>query len=352
MGKADGGVEQLRSELKAMQFRLQTAEQSNKTLHLLLQPADQLRNELHTERRKRDGAFEEVKTLEAAQSRLTGQLVQLEASETEARDAAKLWRTRTSELEYACASLAVREDTAHGELQQAHWRERGQAVRSVENSIAHAEVENAEMLAKSEAHRQHIEGGMLQRQLASSGEHVQELQGNLKEARTENASVQASLRRLLQEQEALRRDQETQYMSLCRAVSHSAVLLSRNESLEDELSAARCTGALTANPSAASAAAVERGLPDVLEPQLSSTCIALLNSPQLDAGSSAIVPVSSRQHPLDGLASPLGGQLSPLRSPTSRRDYPGRRGRRVGANASRCADNTMLAARHLPGLGV
>merc|ERR1712113_812991 len=92
--KGDMGVEQMRSELKAMQFRLETAEQSNQTLHLLLKPVDQMRNELTAERKKHDGDYYMIRNLEASQSRLNEEVTELEASRAEARAAANLWKTR------------------------------------------------------------------------------------------------------------------------------------------------------------------------------------------------------------------------------------------------------------------
>lgn len=326
------GLEQLKSELRAAEFRLQAAEQNNDPLQRLLVPVEQVRNELNIERRQRHAErallVSQVGELEAAEAaarqrsefwqartlRLEEECAELPVK---ARRATELWEMRTLELEQKCASLAVLSDTAQAKLEQAQWLEQSSLATSLAYSIERSEARNAERSAESQVQSQLVEVQVLERDLAARRELSDLIRSELRQAREENWALRSSFEQLLKEHTTLRADHDAQQVVLCETASRVGVLLSRNETLEARVE-------LTAQQRAAVVALLPACAPPPRPPTPSTRGALPSGSTPRDGGS-----VHSRRAAwevallTDGLSNPLdGGPLNPLRSPSSRHHYP------------------------------
>lgn len=308
------GVEQLKSELAAMQFRLEIAEQVKEPLSKLLVPINEVQNELNLESRRLASANYDKKCLESVCHGLANQVAELESALVDMRAGIEFRRGQAITdaeirrqqgclgLEHECQALGVQNDGMKGELQEAQFREQELTTKSIQLRIACTETENAALEAESVAQQYFFRNETLERELARSEKERNQLCIELCEERSESGVAQNSLNRALGKLEMLSKEHADQFKTLHDTAYRFGELQSRNDHLEADLKAATTKQIDLASKTM---------LPGAQHVPFCQSSIGLV--PPTSKGS---------QRELEPQHSPVNSRSSPLCSPNGRRNYP------------------------------
>jgi len=265
----------------------------------MMRPLRLVQDELAAEKRKVKRANSETEAQKRVHAELLQQAEALEEEKEEIRRESDQWQTRTLELEYECATLALGGTAARSKFQQVEHRERALLDKFLGSEIACIVAENSEMRALSRAQDRAIDLDHARLAIASSADDVDMLRKDLQDARSEGAAARSAFRRLLNEYELLQADHALNTDALSEEVERTARLASRNESLESELMDA----------AAAATMAMKKALPLVEAPSATPRG-TLLVDPSVDDA----VSVPARPGPLTVVPVPELRSVVPLRS--------------------------------------
>lgn len=320
-------VQALVQEVDRLSRRLAQAEAE-------LAPVDRLRAQLLAERRRLERSEDQTRVLEAKWDRIEGRVGSLEEAEAEACRNAQYCNERCVALECECAALAAHDVVTRGELLQAQERERALERKLIDQGIALAEAETAQLRACCEVGDARLEAHQLERDAAHAAQIQMHLEAHVSDERTRGGILRSELGAFESEYRALEADHRFQGEQLTDEVERSARLLSRNENLESDLYAAKqaARAAATTLEAAASAEAAAAAAPPA-EEVLPPTIALAPPTPAYRGGNgggdrglttaeTALSPSRARREGERTLAgATLAGAERSL-APLTRRDYP------------------------------
>lgn len=250
------GAEQLRSELQVAQLRLSMAEgqkqlaqplgvlldyqrsklqeSSSKVESRLVEHLDRLRSACAGTESALSEARSELQASERRGDSLAEALASSEAAAELAGREWQEWERRCMGSERACATTAMRLDTAAAELEASRRSERSTQATAMQQRLRGAEAENAGAEAQAQARGFRGDALRLERAVTAGDREIQELRSQLQDSQARGGRAEAALERLARENQALREDRDAQHSALHATTERNGALASRCERLEAE----------------------------------------------------------------------------------------------------------------------
>jgi hypothetical protein len=196
-----------------------------------------LKGELHVEKQKAFAARREANDLETERQKLVAQVVNLESQRRKLLQESDHWRERCLGFEKECANLATQEDVVHAKLREATTREKAFAVKTIESRITHAEMENAQAKAQSEAAQLTWQCQQLESKLGAKSAEVDSLRAEVVNLRTASETRRREREGFTVQMRDVQDDRDMHKEGLVEAQRRQGVLEERASCLESALQA-------------------------------------------------------------------------------------------------------------------